>query len=123
MSLHIYLKKKLSLCPTCGQKHDSLPHEELFTANITHNLIGMAEQAGLYQPIWNPEEYDYGVKSAKDLIVPLTEGLERLLNEPRLFKELNPLNGWGTYETLTRTAMQYLAACVKYPDAIVEVDK
>ena len=39
---------------------------EVYSANITHNLGLMAEEAGIYQPLWRPEEL--GIKTAAGLI-------------------------------------------------------
>jgi hypothetical protein len=39
---------------------------EVYSANITHNLGKMADEAGVYEALWRPEEI--GVKTAFDLI-------------------------------------------------------
>ncbi len=96
-----------------------LGDRELFTANITHNLVTMAEAAGIYMHLWRPEEI--GIKTAGELMDPLREGYRLLINEPGRFKKLNPSNGWGSYEGLVKFVKNYLAACIENPDAIIEV--
>lgn len=94
---------------------------EVFTANITHNLNRMAEAAGIYQHLWRPEEI--GITKAEQLIEPLEAGLKKLHGDPDEFKKHNPSNGWGTYEGLVEFVSEYLEACKKYPDAKVSVSR
>jgi hypothetical protein len=94
---------------------------KVYTANITHNLTHMADVAGLYYPLWRPDEQ--GLDIASQLIEPLSKGLERLKAEPELFEAMNPENGWGDYDDLVDFVEEYLKACQKYPDATVEADR
>lgn len=95
--------------------------DELFTANITHNLNTMAGAAGIYEHLWRPEEI--GITTARQLIEPLRAGLDQLVCYPERFKQHNPENGWGTYDGLVRFVREYLAACVTNPDATVRVSR
>src|ERR1044072_7170767 len=54
--------------------------EELYWANITHNLGMMADAAGIYKQLWRPEEL--GIKKAGELIAPLTEGIAKPKADP-----------------------------------------
>lgn len=92
---------------------------EIFKANITHYLTGMAREAGLYRCLWRPEEI--GVKTAAQLIPLLQEGLELLESDPLRFKIFTPSNGWGSYEGLVDFVRKYLEACKANPDANVSV--
>lgn len=94
---------------------------EVYWANITHNLSKMAKHAGIYQHLWRPDEI--GVTVASQLSEPLKEGLIKLLTNPEEFKELNPSNGWGTYEGLVQFVTNYLIAIAEHPNAIVEVSR
>jgi hypothetical protein len=68
---------------------------EVYSANITHNLHQMAEAAGL-----------------------------RLLESDReRFEQFNPANEWGDYDGLVRFVRNYLAACNRYPTAVVSVSR
>lgn len=86
--------------------------------NITHNLTEMAEEAGIYKHLWRPEEID--ITKASELIVPLEEGLHKLLNDPKKYKKYNPENGWGDYKSLVSFIEDYIRACKTYPDAIIK---
>lgn len=93
--------------------------QEVFTANITHNLGRMAAECGLYEPLW--EAQDNGVTHASELIEPIRAGLERLRDERERLLEFNPSNGWGDYDGLLRFTENYLAACEQWPEAEVRV--
>jgi hypothetical protein len=47
--------------------------DEVYTANITHNLNRMAKEAGIYKHLWRPDEI--GITLAGELIEPLQSGL------------------------------------------------
>lgn len=122
--------------------YDEEETNEVYSANITHNLNTMAEAAGIYDALWRPyklnENYNPQIESnydaqyefenncvikAFDLIEPLRNGLHKLKLEPDKYKEFNPDNGWGTYEGLVKFVEDYLNACYKYPDADVEISR
>lgn len=105
MGLSVYLEE---LRPT-----------DVFWRNITHNLNTMAEDAGLYQHLWRPEEL--GITKASELIDPLRAGLELLVSDPKRFRAFNPSNGWGSYEGLVEFVRRYLEACIENPDATIRV--
>lgn len=92
---------------------------EVYWRNITHNLTTMAKAAGIYEPLWSPDEI--GITYARDLIEPLAAGYVRLIDRPDEFRKHNPENGWGTYELFVEFVADYLAACIKNPDATVDV--
>lgn len=91
---------------------------EVYSGNITHNLIKMADACGLYKPLWRPEELN--ILTAKDLVIPLAQGLATLVKEEKAMQCFNPPNGWGTYQNLVAFTANYLLACIKYPDATVK---
>lgn len=95
--------------------------DEVYTANITHNLNTMADRAGVYYALWRPDEK--GWTHAKQLISPLEAGWEALKAKPEAFKKLNPDNGWGTYNGLVKFVEEYLEACREWPDAEIEVSR
>lgn len=94
---------------------------EVFEYNITHNLNTMAQKAGIYTHLWRPDEIKITV--AKELIEPLTLGLDILLADPDEFKKYNPENGWGTYELLVDFVQSYLKACIEYPEATIQISR
>ena len=107
MSLDVYLR---AVRPTT-----------VHSANITHNLNKMADEAGIYKHLWRPDEIE--ITKAEQLIEPLRAGLELLKSDPERFKKFNPENGWGTYEGLVSFVQEYLASCEENPDAEVSVSR
>jgi hypothetical protein len=95
--------------------------EVMYEANITHNLGRMAEAAGIYEHLWRPEEI--GITKAFELIEPLTEGLQRLRDNPDHYKQFGPSNGWGSYDGLVDWVGRYLVACKDNPDGEIEVSR
>lgn len=93
--------------------------DQVFSANITHNLNTMADAAGIYTCLWRPDEH--GITRAEQLIEPLRAGLARLKAEPEKYEALNPKNGWGSYSAFVPWVERYLEACEKYPHAEVSV--
>jgi hypothetical protein len=96
-------------------------NDTLYSANITHNLGKMADAAGIYKYLWHPEVV--GIKTAGDLIDPLTVGLAKLKADPDAFRIYNAPNGWGKYENLVSFVEAYLDACIAYPSAEVYADR
>lgn len=95
--------------------------KEIYSANITHNLTDMADAAGIYEPLWRPEEI--GATKARDLIEPLKAGLARLEADPTKFERYNSPNGWGLYKHFVPFVRNYLEACENAPDATVHVSR
>ena len=93
----------------------------VFTSNITHNLGEMANKADIYKACWRPEEI--GAIIAKDIIPILEKGLEEMKMRPDYYRQFDSPNGWGTYDHFVPWVEEYLMACKKYPDAIIEVDR
>jgi hypothetical protein len=90
---------------------------EVFWQNITHNLVPMAKESGLYDCLWRPGEN--GIKKAADMISPLKAGLGRLKSNPKKFVKLNPANGWGSYEGFVEAVESILEACEENPSSKV----
>jgi hypothetical protein len=94
---------------------------EGYSDNITHNLNTMAQQAGIYMQVWRPEEC--GIKTASQLIEPLTVGIALLKSDPERFKKFDSSNGWGLYENFVPWLERYLEACINNPNAEVSADR
>lgn len=94
---------------------------EIYENNITHNLNEMAEEAGIYDHLWRPDEI--GITTASQLIEPLTKGLELLRSDRDRFEKFNPENGWGNYDGLVEFVENYLIACIKNPDAKISASR
>ncbi len=92
-------------------------NEEVYWANITHNLNKMAMEAGIYMELWHPDEI--GITKASQLIDPLSKGLELMESDPDRFHNFDPPNGWGDYDGLVSFIERYLSACRRNPEANV----
>ena len=114
MSLDVYLSTPA--CAHCGRGPSIV-----YTANITHNLRRMADAAGIYQPLWRPEEI--GATRAKHLLERLRAGFVWLkANKAEARKHDSP-NGWGLYDHFVPFVENYLAACEANPEAEVSVSR
>lgn len=125
MSLDVYLegepREASCVCSHCLEPHKRTQAPELYSANITHNLGGMASAAGIYRHLWRPDELS--ITRAAELIEPLERGLERLRALPDHFRKYDPSNGWGDYNGLVRFVANYLDACRAHPEAHVKVSR
>ena len=110
MSLDIYLQYN-------NDGNDTI----VYDSNITHNLGKMASKAGIYEALWEPEVR--GWLYAKDIIEVLQVGLKNLKAKPKYYKKFNSPNGWGVYEHFVPFVENYLDACLKYPNARIDVSR
>lgn len=113
MSLDISLK--VDACEKCGR------HESVGNFNITHNLGRMANEAGIYEALWRPEEK--GWKYAKDIVPILEKGLADLKANPEYFERFNAPNGWGMYEHFVPFVESVLETYKEYPEGQLEVSR
>lgn len=95
--------------------------DEVYWANITHNLTGMAAEAGIYKHLWRPDEI--GITKAAQLIEPVSAGLALMVSEPSRFHAFDASNGWGTYRDFIPFVAEYVEACRKHPNADVRVSR
>ena len=140
MSLDVYLNRKRYLSYDEGKTYTE-DTEQVYWANITHNLNTMAGEAGIYEALWRPHRLKEGYNIsendhqaewkfeeenttlAKDIIPLLEKGLSDLKARPEYFEKFNSPNGWGMYEHFVSFVEKYLEACKEYPDAIIEVSR
>ena len=73
--------------------------------NITHNLRGMWQAAGIYNAL-----YESHGKTAAEILPTLEAGLLWLAFHPTEAKKHNAPNGWGLYEH----ALPWLAEVCEY---------
>jgi hypothetical protein len=109
------------------------PEQEMYSANITHNLTKMADAAGIYRILWRPEEVWEDVRplaymmdkepTAEFLIPYLQEAVRDLLARPDFYKQFNASNGWGVYEDFLSFVTLYLSACSLNRNANVRVSR
>lgn len=90
---------------------------DVYSANITHNLNRMAEEAGVYQLLWHPEQS--GIVEASQMIEHLSDAVALMRRDPDRFKSFNPSNNWGSYDTFVPWLEKFVTACRNYPNAKV----
>ena len=79
----------------------------------------MASECGVYPFIWRHDENK--VEKASDLIDPINQALMSLGLSPEKYKNLEPKNGWGTYQNFVDFLIELVNACQAHPDATVHV--
>jgi len=99
----------------------ALRRTTVYQANVTHNLGGMATEAGIYTHLWRPEEI--GITKAEQLIEPLRAAVVLLESDPARFRAFDPANGWGSYDHFVPWVREYLEACIENPDAEVRAHR
>jgi hypothetical protein len=115
--------------------------EEVYSANITHNLGKMADEAGLYEALWRPHrlkpgydipEDDYKTEweyednnpvRAHEIIEIVEKGLEDMKARPKHYETFNSPNGWGMYHNFVPWIERYLAALKEFPESQVVCDR
>ena len=120
MSLDVYLTRRKWVSYDEGKTYTE-ENEEVYWANITHNLGKMAGEAGIYEALWRPKEI--GKAKASEIVEILEKGLADLKSRPKHFETFNSPNGWGMYEDFVTFVEKYLEACKEYPDAIIEASR
>jgi len=118
MSLDFHLETG-QICPHCG--HQFTGGDEIHSQNITHNLIGMATEAGIYDCLWHPE--DHQITMAGQLIKPLGRAIAQMRADPARFQKHNAPNGWGMYENFLPWLDRLLTACKENPGAMVRASR
>ena len=119
------------------------PTNEVLWINITHNLGKMASKIPITEPLvakkyrnlyyimWRPDEFFKNKLLGlftdkirlKDVREYLQEALEYLLSHEKQLSKYNPENGWGHYENFVYCLPQYIRACYKWPNAVLEIDR
>jgi hypothetical protein len=140
MSLDVYLSRKRWVSYDEGKTHTE-EKEEVYWANITHNLGEMASHAGIYEALWRPHRLkaEYAIvdgdndaewkfeesvtTKASDIIPILEKGLSDLKSRPEYFKQFDSPNGWGLYVHFVPFVEKYLEACKEFPESVVEVSR
>lgn len=89
--------------------------------NITHNLVDMARECGIYKPLWRPEEN--GIETAAQLLDAIKHGIEELDKRPGHYRMFSSTNGWGTYEDFVVFCHDVAEHCGDVPDAKVTVSR
>lgn len=91
---------------------------EVYSANYTHNVTHMWRLAGVYDALYNSEG-----KKAEEILLELERGLNAMKAEPEKYRALNPVNGWGKYESAVEFLEKFLQACYENSSAVITVSK
>lgn len=124
MSLDFYITAPVqpthrAPCPHCGQMMTVTPElEELFSANITHNLTRMWREAGVFDALYESEG-----KRAADIVGALTEGVATMAREPDRFHAFSAPNKWGTYEQALPWLERVREACIESPYGVIHISR
>lgn len=125
MGLSVYLNgpavTRQTVCHCCGHESETTEPEELYHANITHNLCSMARALGIHKVLWYPEEV--GVNLASDLIAPLEKAKLELTTNRKEYLKYEAPNGWGTLAGFLRFIAKLLDACKEHPEARYEISR
>lgn len=89
---------------------------EVAWKNITHNLCPMWKKAGVYEALYESEG-----KLAVLYIDVVKTGLEHMKKHPRIYKRLNPKNGWGDYKGAVKWLGEWLEALKDHPDGTLRI--
>tara|TARA_R110000782_G_scaffold30983_6_gene76815 strand:+ start:5024 stop:5446 length:423 start_codon:yes stop_codon:yes gene_type:complete len=137
MSLDVRLYKNYHVTYDNGKTLES-KQEEVYNANITHNLGEMASEAGLYEALWRPHklkevysisendyisEYNFEKSNpviASEITLIIEKGLEDMKARPEHYKTFDSPNGWGIYDHFIPFIEKYLEALKEHPESIVE---
>ncbi len=111
--------------------------EDVYSANITHNLGKMADAAGIYKALWRPyqlkegynipegdyqAEYEFEENNpvrAYEIIPIIEKGLEDMKARSEHYKTFDSPNGWGLYKHFVPFIEKYLEALKEYPESFV----
>ena len=106
MSLDLYMVIKS--CEHCGHV------EETESLNMTYNV----------SPMWREifpdanEMCDIDNLTGRDSEKILLTAFKVLINNPKVFIELEPANGWGTYNDFMNFIERLYNLSIRYPDGI-----
>lgn len=91
---------------------------DLYSANYTHNVTPMWGKAGVYDALYNSQG-----QLAESIIDILKAGIDDMVSKPSEYEELNPSNGWGSYESALPWLVKFYNACKEHPKAKISVWK
>jgi hypothetical protein len=94
---------------------------EVHFQNITHNLNMMAKEAGMYKPLWRPEEV--GITKAAELTPYLEKGIADMKDNPSKYRKFDAKNGWGTYDDFLPWLEELLQASKDFPESDIHISR
>lgn len=84
---------------------------------VTHNLARMASygKKPIYQALWRPEQLNF--TKASQLAGAIRDYLSEFEKYPSQYREFDPPNGWGSYDSFHQALKKLLEFCEQNPDA------
>jgi hypothetical protein len=90
-------------CPCCHAD------ERVFERNITGNLVPMWKAVSVYDALYNSDGLE-----PNEIKETILKGIHELVSREKEMRELEPDNGWGTYESALKLLEDVHIACIKY---------
>lgn len=90
----------------------------LFDVNYTHNVTSMWRKAGIYEALYQSDG-----KQPREIIKLLIKGMRDMEEKKEEYSLLNPLNGWGDYNTALNFLRRVIEACKCYPNAKIKISR
>jgi len=91
--------------------------DTVYSTKLSRNLSEIATEVGLYRCIWKPGAV--GIRTAKELIKPITVGLDKLKENKQHYSENEKLR--EAYTQFIPFLESYLRACKLFPKSFVDV--
>lgn len=87
---------------------------EIDVCNYSYNVSPMFKKAGL-------NFVELNERNATEVSRILTDVIIRMTEKPNDYRELNPSNGWGTYEGAIGFLAKIIKQCLLYPQYSVKI--
>ena len=103
-------------CPHCGS---ALPRVEEVGKNITHNVAGMWQKAGVYSALYESD----GLTITPEYIAVIEQGVAAMERDFDEYRKLDTPNGWGTAIQALPWLKEWLEACRRNVGAQIHVSR
>lgn len=91
-------------------------HIEVFWWNYTMNCAPIWRHAGMDPRTWSG-------RLARDITAELETAYQELRDNPGYYRDMNPSNGHGSYDSLVVELERLLEALIQHPDTTVRVSR
>lgn len=91
-------------------------HEDVDCGNYTSNV------APMYKKALGISFRDIDGQLASGVALTLTHGIIEMTSNPRVYRNMNPENGWGNYEGALWFLAKIIRECLFYPEFKVKVE-
>ena len=91
-------------------------NEEIFDANMTHNVTPMWHKAGCYEALYMSDG-----QRASDIRDIIVDAVVDMMKHKAEYQKLDSPNGWGIYEHAFKFLISVAVACCDFPEATIRV--